>query len=123
MSPSVDVIGVFLRKARLAKKLRSRDVARKLGVSAPHYSRWENGRGAVDPSYDKRLSDILGVAIADLQAARSRTSPLPPASVAKRFLSPEDKEFLWGIQARLDHWMDEETVARLLAHHAPSPEK
>lgn len=94
---SVDVVGVFFEKARLAKELRSRDVARKLGVSAPNYSRWENGRGAVDPSYDKRLSEILEVSTVDPQAARRRTLFLLPASVAKRFLSPEDMEFLWGI--------------------------
>lgn len=59
-------IGKFLKKLRLDKNLTQDQLANKLNVSDKTISKWENGRGLMDISFLKPLSEILEVSILEI---------------------------------------------------------
>lgn len=60
---SQSLFPIRLRQARKRKKLTQRQVAEKLGVSAPTVTRWERGHVEPDTEAIKKLSEILDVSV------------------------------------------------------------
>ena len=57
--------GIFIRDARMDKKLNQSEVAEKVGITQPHLSYIENGERVIDLVLAMRICEILGVNISD----------------------------------------------------------
>lgn len=63
-------IGAFIAELRKEQSMTQKELADKLGVTDKAVSKWERGKGIPDVDSIERLSDVLGVSVSELFAAK-----------------------------------------------------
>ena len=61
-----ETLGARLAQLRKARQLTQRDIARQLGVAVTSVCYWEQDRSRPKPARLRRLADVLGTPLADL---------------------------------------------------------